>query len=280
MFVVTTGYERIRFDDRYSSALANLVVHAVPHDTLKSIDQSTILPEDGKTNIFTAHGVAGGSELFFRAQGREYAIDEDTLLRGWDYGALGHWHKQGPVTVGASGKNDRIWYAGSTENMGWRDLRDNHDKRGYLQIELDETDITVTPAVLPTRTMFRLPVIDAAGKTADEIVNEMLDRVRGADIDGAVVGQIVDNVPRDLWSLVDIAKVRAAAEAALHYEVTTRYVGAVEVAAVNTEQGLGELETVISSKLKTIPETYREPVGEKVRNLVTAYRAKFEGDAS
>lgn len=276
LFVVTQKYTRLRFDDRFPG-LENVVVHAIPHDTLKTVDQTTIVPEDGAINILTAHGVAGGSELFFRALGREHAIDEDMLLRGWDYGALGHWHKQGPVTLGPGAPDPRIWYSGSTENMGFRDMRDNSDKRGYLRVELGDGPVQVTPVALPTRRMFRLPVVDAEGKTAADITADLLANIASADLDDAVVGQVVTNVPRDLWSLVDTAKVREAAAGALHFEITTRYAGAAASGDSPTdEQGPGELETLIATHLESVPEQFRDDVGTNVRSLVETYRARFE----
>lgn len=76
---------------------------------------------------------AGGSELFRRSMGREYAIATDVLSRDWDYVALGHWHKRGPVPLVSTGaaKNcdtGRVWYAGSSENMGFGDLRDHRNQ--------------------------------------------------------------------------------------------------------------------------------------------------------
>ena len=60
------------------------------------------------------------------------------LSRDWDYVALGHWHKQGPVPLVAAGavsgesEVGRVWYAGSPENMGFGDLTSDRIGRGYL----------------------------------------------------------------------------------------------------------------------------------------------------
>lgn len=280
VFPVSNAYTRLTFPaGKFAPELDNLVVHAIPHDSLKSLVASEVTPTPGSVNILTAHGVASGSELFFRALGREYPIPTEVLDRDWDYVALGHWHKQGPVTLGPGGPRLNIWYAGSTENFGFRDIRDNGEKRGYLRVTVQPGELPdVTPVNLPIRSMFRLPAVDAAGKTAAEIVDEMKSRVAAADIAGAVVGQVVINVPRDLWSLVDVAAVRETASKAMHFEVTARYVGAVENkddSAVGVTD-FDQLESALAKKLETIPEVFRVPVGEKVRTHITAQRGKFE----
>src|SRR5690606_23438488 len=94
MRVATTRYEQFTFDpdrDGCDPALAEVVIHALPHDTLKEIDFEVVRPVPGKVNVLVAHGVAGGSDLFVRSLGREYHIPTDVLCRDWDYVALGHW---------------------------------------------------------------------------------------------------------------------------------------------------------------------------------------------
>lgn len=266
LHVVSSRYEVIR-----PKGLDGVAVHAVPHDVLKEIDQSVIQPNDGELSILTSHGVASGSELFLRSLGREYAIEADTLLRGWSYVALGHWHRQGPVHLGASGVAQHVWYAGSTENMGFRDLRDNGDARGYLRVSIGD-DLSVAPTHLPTRPMFRLPVVDGGGLEAAEISDLLVERLKGAEIEGAVVGQVVTGVGRDLWSLVDVAKVRGCAKQALHYEITVRY-------PTSTERDAGApatadaFDSVLSAEIdQIVPEALRDRVRDKARSLIGASR--------
>jgi hypothetical protein len=249
--LATTKYERITFDGTGVSqgcdpALADVVVHALPHDVLKTVDFDEVRPIPRKVNVISSHGVAGGSELYVRSLGREFAIPTDVLARDWEYGALGHWHKQGPVplvsTGGAgrkraeqltnedgvvepdeSGEKGRIWYAGSTENCGFGDLKDNGQRRGWLQVTINAgQEPVVRRRNLPIRSMFRLATLDAAGMTPEQIAEALIAPLRNAPISGAVVGQIVEGVGRDIWSLVDLRRVRDAASSALHYDVTLK----------------------------------------------------------
>lgn len=263
MHVVTNRYEVVR-----PGALPGVAIHAVPHDVLKEIDQSVIKPSDGEINILLAHGVATGSELFLRSLGREYAIEADTLLRGWDYAALGHWHKQGPVRLGAAGVQNNVWYAGSLENMGFRDVKDNGESRGYLRVSIEEGSCKINPVHLPIRPMFRLPVVEAGGLEAGDVANLLTQRLREADVSGAVVGQVVNGVGRDLWSLVDVAKVRESAGAALHYEITVRYENSEIPAGERGGRGEQFDAALAASVVEVAPESLREEVLAKARGLV------------
>lgn len=265
LHVVTNNYEVIR-----PKSLDGVNIHAVPHDVLKEIDQSVVVPSPSGLNILTSHGVATGSELFLRSLGREYAIEADTLLRDWKYVALGHWHRQGPVNLGATGVRQNIWYAGSPENMGFRDLRDNGEQRGYLRVTVeDDGTCQVVPVQIPTRSMFRLPVLEGAGLESGEIAEALVARVQGAEIEGAVVGQVVTGVGRDLWSLVDVAKVRGSAKGALHYEITVKY-PLVELGEPGARgDGMGAFEAAAKAEVaKLVPESLQPAVLEKAKALV------------
>lgn len=204
--------------------LEGLAVTCVPHEALKDLALEErfeeIAPVPSLTNILVSHGVAGGSSLYKRVLGREYTIPTDVIVRDWDYAALGHWHKQGPV--GSTGK---AWYAGSTENMGFGDLRDNGDERGYLRVTLERGETLIQVQNLPIRQMMRLPVIDASEKTVEEIERAILENIEVVKSEkrmaGAVVGQHVTGCSREKWALVPVSKIRERAnETALHYEVT------------------------------------------------------------
>lgn len=228
--VVTNSYKRIVCADyvtcgQASEELMDVVVHALPHDQLKRVDWEEVVPVPGKVNILTSHGVVGGSDLYKQCHGREYSVPIDVLTRGWDYVALGHWHKRGPIAVGGfSEQNTPIWYAGSPENCGFSDLQPASPGRGYLRVDVSAGQAPqVTPVDLPIRAMFRMPVVDATGMDFEQLTNVLVEAARGTTMTGAVVDQSVLNVHRDTWSLVDQAAVRRAAASALWFQLTPRY---------------------------------------------------------
>jgi hypothetical protein len=205
-----------------------------------------------------------GSELFLRSLGREFPIDGDALMRDWDYVALGHFHKRGPVGGLRQGKTDRVWYSGSPEHVSFRDVRDNGGGKGYLRVEIDGADLKVTPRDLPTRPMFRLPVIDAKDMSAGEITAALIANVESADISGAIVGQLVDNMNRDMWNLLDLVSVRRKAAGALHYVITPSY--AQSTHTVGRGDGLGNLGVVLEEQIST---TVNAALAGDVRKLAT-----------
>jgi hypothetical protein len=302
--VATRGYEQITFSgtgtsDGCDPILHDTVVHALPHDSLKTANFDEVRPLENKINIISSHGVAGGSELYVRSLGREFAIPTDVLARNWDYGALGHWHKQGPVPLASTGAytraaakkaskhlattpllsgdhscgqpdpravpgvdyldvdtnsdTGRIWYAGSTENCGFGDLKDNGTHRGWLHVTLKRGENPLVRRFnVPIRSMFRLPHLDANGMTPEEITDSLLERVRSAEINGAIVAQIVDGVGRDIWSLVDVKRVRAAASTALNYEITLRPITKSSAGSTTEPRGLNDAATVIAERAATL----------------------------
>lgn len=287
---VTNRYVQVDLDEyvdagQASEELRGVVVHCLPHDQLKRDDWDEIAPVPGKLNILTSHGVVGGSELYKRSQGREYAIPIDVLLRDWDYVALGHYHKPGPVAVGGLKESSSyIYYAGSTENCGFSDLRDGVDGRGYLQVKVTAGELPeVNKVDLPIRAMFRLPVIDGAGLTYEQLTEELKRNARDAKLTGAVVDQKVINVHRDTWSLVDVAAARNTATDAMWYQVTPVFSNGLadggETTAEQVER-LGDLGVVLRDTADALinNDDEREQVLAMARSLLGS--ALSEGPAT
>lgn len=267
LYVVTQGYEKVD--------LGEVVVHAIPHDSLKAVDFGEVRPVAGKKNILTSHGVADATELFLRAVGREFPIPAETMLRDWDYVALGHWHKRGPVELGRGGTS-RIWYAGSTENISFRDFRDDDGMaRGWLDVEIG-SELRVTPRDVPIRRMFRLPALAGEGMSPEQITGELIGRIREGGVGGAVVGQVVTGVAREIWALVDQVAVRTAAETALHYQITLRPVANQPKTGgvANVDGGLGKIDEILAGIVEeTIPEESREAVATAAGSYLREARA-------
>lgn len=277
----TTDYNVIDFTSSNSpKELENVVVHAVPHDALKSVDFDSIQPIKGKINIFTSHGVAGGSELYVRSLGREFHIPTTVLSRDWEYGALGHWHKQGPINIGNKNTdNSKIWYAGSTENCGFGDLKDNGQERGWLEVTINQgTFPTVKRRNLPTRSMFRLPIINAKGLTPTDITAKLLENIENNDIANAVVGQIVENISRETWSLVDLVKVKNSAESALHYDVTVKIEIVKGEYAEVANASISEAKTFIETEIENMdsPKNFKNQALTLALNLFEEELAKVD----
>lgn len=276
--IVTHGYKVVTFKDEVAEgtahpSLKDVAVHCVPHDDLATLDWDEVQPLDGYRNIFMSHGVAEGSSLYVHAKGREYPIPADVMSRDWDYVALGHWHKRGPVFLaGDTGATkSRIWYSGSPENCNFSDARDDNGK-GYLIVELGDNQ-RVMPQVeevtLPIRSMITLPAVDATDLSPEDISKRLEDRVKAADTEGVLAGSVVrqrvTNARQDLWALVDKGPAKKAASSALAYDCRPLFdrsddddsglVG--EAPEVNQDTDFEELLTEQAKDL--LPDRLREP---------------------
>lgn len=278
--VYTSGYRTLDLAcvPDASAELRDIVIHAVPHDDLADVDHATVVPYEGRRNILVTHGTAGGTDLYRRCVGREYAIPTEVLERGWAYGALGHWHLQGPVDVGGSfarvvpGTRSNIWYAGSTENSGFGDLADGGDERGYLLVALDGGDAIVEPVNLPIRPMIRCDIIDAADLDPEELTDRLIDQLdqldRSRGMSGAVVSQRVSGCDRTLWSLVDVPRIRARAARTLHHDLkllATRTAPAERVAD-SPDGHFGDLDEEIVRAADIIDERRRPDSIDRARH--------------
>jgi hypothetical protein len=85
---------------------------------------------------------------------------------------------------------------------------------------------------------------------------------------GAVVGQVVTGVNRDLWSLVDVSKVRIAAKDALQYEITVKY--PTETADhLERPNTVDAFDQVLAAQVESlVPEQLRGEVRTKARVLI------------
>lgn len=275
--IVTSKYTRISFAELVEQGKApedvkDLVVHAIPHDVLRTVEFDDVTPVEGKVNILVCHGVVGGSDLYKRTIGREYALPIEVVTRGWDYVAMGHWHKRCPVAVGGfSESTTPIWYAGSVENNGFADVTDGSGSgRGYLRVKVTPGEPPAVQGVdLPIRAMFKLPELDATEMKPEEISSELSKRAKEADIDGAVVMQVVSGLSRDTWNLVDLDGVRQVAKDATWYEARPVFKDETSVDSNGAKpDALSDLLERVAEQVVN-EEDEREAVLNKCRSLLT-----------
>lgn len=274
--VVSFGYSQLRFDpaDGFDPALAGVVVHALPHDSLKDPELlAKVAPVEGCTNILVTHGVAEGDDTFRRMIGREFPVPEDLLALGWDYVALGHWHTQGPVTV--AGDNRFAFYAGSTECIDFSDLRGrgSSTERAWLAVTCDADRPTVDRRSFPTRHLLALDPIDATNMEPSAVADALVAQLEGTNPDGAIVRQRVKGLTRDLWALVDLSTLRERAAVCLHHRVEPIYrkveSDVAGEARVDGAPDLGDLETLLVERAaELVPEADRDAVIAAARGLL------------
>lgn len=148
-------------------------VHAIPHGALTSDNPPVPGTVAGKLNIMIIHGMVKGIlDPGKHAEPGEEELDTSLLDRGFDYIALGHFHKRmQPPGIGNG------WYAGSTERNGWGDFDTDP---GYLMVTLP--GIGEAPVIEPILYHDARPMIDLETTYADnmrgrEIADEILHKI-------------------------------------------------------------------------------------------------------
>lgn len=138
------------------------------------------LQEDERTPaILALHGTVQGAVYSVERStmlGQDLLIPKSVICRPrFSYVALGHIHKyqvinQQPLTV----------YAGSPERI---DFGEEHDRKGYVLVDLDRDGATHEFVELPTRPFVTVDV-HAEG---EDPTSDVLDAVQGRQVDGAIV---------------------------------------------------------------------------------------------
>ena len=140
----------------------------------------------------------------------------------FDYVALGHYHIVHEVAP-------RIWYAGSLEYTSpnlwgeWKEEQRLGLTKGFLVADLDSGRVTRV-ALRPERNVWDGEWLDAGGMTAADLDAAIRARlaVLPFPVAGAVVRQVVRDVPRALAQALDHEALRALRAEALHFHLDLR----------------------------------------------------------
>lgn len=253
------GHIHFAYDAVRRVTLGDTEYVLVPHLALAGgLDPEDLRPDraSARRSVLVAHGVAGGSDLFRQLdEQRETPIHEYLLTLGHDYVALGHHHRLSMVLPG-------VWYSGSLENTAFGKDASHH--RGGLVVDLDAVAANpegYRPPLLevPVRPMVDVPPIDAAGLSAEAVLEAIRSAVEPHDLAGALVRLTVRGITRDVLDNVDRAAVRALGKAALAFRDNW------ELRQVETQLGEAAAEGIRSIDLE-------------YADAVAAYYAAREGE--
>lgn len=207
-------------------------VHAIPHSVTPSLSEllDGAEPADGSQfNVLVLHAGVVGSRIYNMDEFNEQTVPLESLEDGWDYIALGHFHKFEKVA-------DRAYYSGSTERMGFGEAG---QEKGILEVDLSSHSVKFHK--LEIREMLDLRAIDAKGLSSSEIVREARDRVSGASIDDKIVRLVVKNVASEAQRSLDTAVLRRLGASALHFELKVERAEEGEAAAQAGDSHIGLL---------------------------------------
>jgi DNA repair protein SbcD/Mre11 len=166
------------------------LVHALPHiNDLRALhgELEKLTPRPGYFNILMLHTSLGKHFLMEEYGEQVFPAAFEPALAGFDYVALGHWHKYQNTKVAPN-----AWYSGSTERMS--EAEAGEDKGlVVLTIRPDRTyDLQFEP--LETRSWLRIEISKCHNKSVEELEAE-IERARGnTDARGAIVSLNLNDI--------------------------------------------------------------------------------------
>ncbi|RLG34914.1 exonuclease SbcCD subunit D, partial [Methanosarcinales archaeon] len=197
-------YELIRFDD------LGLAIHAIPHspDGMRSELEKVKIDRSFDYNILMLHCGVSGVSVFKEGLFNEEIIEYDEFGEGFDYIALGHYHRA--VHVGGN-----AYYSGSTERLSFTDAG---NPKGFLELDLSG-DHVVHFKKLDIRDMVDIRPLHCDGLTAGEVMDLIRGRIADCDPAGKIVRLKVENIPVAIYNTIDFDEIKRLTADAVHFEI-------------------------------------------------------------
>jgi exonuclease SbcD len=190
--------------------LGDLTVTAIPHSTNPTMAElvSKARPsKETRYNVLVLHAGILDSDTYKMDEFNEQTVPLESVSHGWDYVALGHFHRYSKV-------GGKIYYSGSTERFGFGEA--DQDK-GIIEADLDTGEVRFHP--LRIRPMLDLPRIDASSLASSEILVKARDLVSSSSVDDKIVRMTITDVSSDAFRSLDSGAIRKLGNSAVHFEV-------------------------------------------------------------
>jgi DNA repair protein SbcD/Mre11 len=190
-------YEHVEIGDTLFHLIPNMLQ---PEDYRAAYDQVEL----SKThhNVLVTHGLATSIKDKRLATVAEHELDNTILSDGFDYIALGHYHRQSQIT-------DKAWYSGSLEYLNYGEISDT---KGGLLIDLDQGSpdesgrkcASVRSLTLPQTPMVDLGTISCEGVHPGDITDEIISRVARQNVPLQAMAQVtLDGISREHGKGID-----------------------------------------------------------------------------
>lgn len=170
-------------------------------------------------SVLLIHGKAEPMRHVYRAGGDELVTDAE-VGDDWTYIAWGDYHVTQQV-------GPRAWYPGATAYTSsniWseraEEIERGHDGKAWLLVDLDTGTVERRP-IPSARPVYDLPPIYGAGLDPLALMDLMAAQIP-PDLAGAVVRQMLHDVPRTVSRHLDYACIREWEATALHYRLDCR----------------------------------------------------------
>jgi len=213
-----------------------VVVHAIPHcreqkNFLNALRR--VAPDNSADyNILTTHGAVQSVQEFRMNEFNEYLIPLSTLLKGFDYVALGHYHKH--VVI-----RENIVYSGSVEKLSFLEAG---DQKGAAEVSFTPLySISFLP--FPTRTMVDLEPINCGSLSLDEIIERIKKISAETESKDAIVRLSLLNIDTATYRTLDISFIKSLFSQSFHFEMRHTTTGELDDTAASPVTAIGDLLT-------------------------------------
>lgn len=188
------------FKGKYEMITIDTVcIHAIPHCLTNDSFQEELAKirtnREKNFNILMLHGVVAGIKEFSMGEFAEQEIPDSLFNLGFDYVALGHYHKYAQV-------RQNVFYAGSTERLSFNEI--GQDK-GFLEVDLRNKKIIFYK--VPAREMLDLPELDASDLDQNQVL-EKIERILLPEIiKDKIVRLKVNNISEHTYNLLPFKRI-------------------------------------------------------------------------
>src|SRR5574341_514596 len=199
-------YEARELNLSQSKNSLQVLVHCIPHCLTDELFQEELqkvkITNPDSVNILMLHGVVSGIPEFSMGEFAEQMIPDSYFQAGFDYVALGHYHKFTQV-------EERVFYAGSTERISFNEIG---QEKGFLEISLDKSVHSLAKLghkfhSVPARAMLDLPDIDASRLDQTQLEEELEKRFSIHALEEKIIRLRISDLPQHLYQLLPFKKI-------------------------------------------------------------------------
>ncbi len=206
-------YEHVEIGDTVFHLIPNMLR---PEDYRIAFDQIEL--SKNHHNVLVTHGLATSIKDKRLATVAEHELDNTILSDGFDYIALGHYHRQSQIT-------DNGWYSGSIEYLAYGEIS---DPKGGLIVDLDHISSleskrdcpNIRTLLLPRTPMADLGTISCEGVHPGDITGEIVSRVTQRKVPLHAMAQVtLDGLSREHGKGIDMRDLAGVRERLLDLKI-------------------------------------------------------------
>lgn len=212
--VFRSRMECIRLDIRG----VKTVIFALPHISSQeqfqaemSLMQQSVEQADKDRDVAIAllHGsLAGIPSSYTTGQFNELTIGGQIMDAGFDYVALGHFHKRTDISHNCA-------YSGSLERLSFGEVG---QPKGFIELDLDVGKCVKKFRAITTRKMLDLGGIDASHMRVDSLMEKIVARVQQEPLAGAIARLKIYSLAKELYDHLDFQRLEKLTSSSLYFQ--------------------------------------------------------------